>query len=314
MANDDDEDQILSSSDSPDKSSSPPPEKATVTVASTPPPSSSQQKDLALLPIQSSGGGGGDGRPRGGGWREDCWSERATGVLIDAWGEKYLKLSRGNLKQNHWEEVAETVRRSEEDSGKTPKTHVQCRNRIDTVKKRYKQEKARSGGGGRRSSWVFYNKLDRLIGFSTAKISSLPRMGGKSLNLYHQQDKGMMSRAKSVNVHMVKRKRNVSDSDSEFEDSEDSLPPKKKRKRGGGGNKWRELSSVIMRFSEAYEEIEKEKLKLVVEMEKERLRFLKEMELQRMQFFEKMKLELSQLKQAREENAGNNSDNDVVGD
>lgn len=86
-------------------------------------------------------------------------------VLIDAWGEIHLELSRENLKQKHWEEVAETVR-SKEDNGKTPKTDVQCKNRIDTVKKKYKQEKLTSG---RSSSWVFFHKLDRLIG-STAKI------------------------------------------------------------------------------------------------------------------------------------------------
>ncbi|ESQ48569.1 hypothetical protein EUTSA_v10020691mg [Eutrema salsugineum] len=170
-------------SDSPDPSSSPPAGRITVTVASTGPPSysltppaSSSLKDpdalaLALLPIQASGGVGGsssNGRPSGGGGREDCWSERATAVLIDAWGERYLELSRGNLKQKHWKEVAEIVS-SREDYGKIAKTDIQCKNRIDTVKKKYKQEKVRIANGGGRSRWVFFDKLDRLIG-STAKI------------------------------------------------------------------------------------------------------------------------------------------------
>ncbi|CAF2079033.1 hypothetical protein Bca4012_090794 [Brassica carinata] len=300
----DDDDQIRSHSDSPDPSSSPPPSgKLTVTVASPAPP----QKDpdaspLALLPI----------RPTGGGGREDCWSEKATGVLIDAWGEIHLELSRGNLKQKHWEEVAERVR-SKEDNGKAPKTDVQCKNRIDTVKKKYKQEKLTSGGSSS-SSWVFFDKLDRLIG-STAKISS---GGSRGLNLYHQQGKaetprfGGKARVTSASFSESKRwplrrKRNVSDSDSVFEagvseDSGDSLPPPppplSKRKQGGR-NKWRELSRAIMRFGEAYEEIENAKLRQVVEMEKERLKFLKELEMQRMQFFVKIQLELSR---QREEN------------
>ena len=248
----DDEDQIRSHSDSPDPSSSPPPSgKLTVTVASPAP----SQKDpdappLAPLPIKSSGGGGG---------REDCWSEKATGVLIDAWGEIHLELSRGNLKQKHWEEVAERVR-SKEDNGKAPKTDVQCKNRIDTVKKKYKQEKLTSGGSSS-SSWVFFDKLDRLIG-STAKISS---GGSRGLNLYHQQGKaetprfGGKARVTSASFSESKRwplrrKRNVSDSDSVFEagvseDSGDSLPPPPlSKKKQGGGNKWRELSRAIMRF------------------------------------------------------------------
>ncbi|KAL1212092.1 Trihelix transcription factor ASIL2 [Cardamine amara subsp. amara] len=172
-------------SDSPDPSSSPPAGRITVTVASAGPPSyslkppaNSSRKDpdalaLALLPIQAIGGvGGGNssngGRPTGGGGREDCWSEGATGVLIDAWGERYLELSRGNLKQKHWKEVAEVVS-SREDYGKAAKTDIQCKNRIDTVKKKYKQEKVRIATGGGRSRWVFFDKLDRLIG-STAKI------------------------------------------------------------------------------------------------------------------------------------------------
>ncbi|MEI4856007.1 hypothetical protein, partial [Klebsiella pneumoniae] len=72
--------------------------RITVTVAAAPP----QNNNLTLaLPIQQqqqqrTGGNGGG--------REDCWSEGATAVLIDAWGERYLELSRGNLKQKHWKE------------------------------------------------------------------------------------------------------------------------------------------------------------------------------------------------------------------
>ncbi|CAN6991497.1 unnamed protein product [Brassica rapa subsp. trilocularis] len=393
----DDEDQIRSHSDSPDPSSSspPPPGKFTVTVASPAPPEKDPDASpLALLPIKSSGGGG----------REDCWSEKATGVLIDAWGKIHMELSRGNLKQKHWEEVAETVRRKEEDNGKTPKTDVQCKNRMDTVKKKYKQEKLTRGRSSSwvffdkldrligstakisspppprgllkipmgkihmelsrgnlkqkhwekvaetvrrkeedngktpktdvqcknridtvkkkykqeklrsgRSSWVFFDKLDRLIG-STAKISPAPPpsglggglhnipMGipmGRGLNLYHQQGKAETPRFGGNAKRLpLTRKRNVSDSHSE-DSGGDSLPPPPPLPQSKRGNKWREVSSAIMRFGEAYEQIENAKLQQVVEMEKERLRFLKELESQRMHFFVKFQFELSQ---QREEN------------
>ena len=58
-------------------------------------------------------------------------------MLIEAWGERYLELSRGNMKQKHWKDVADIVS-SSEDYTKTLKTDIQCKNRIDTVKKKYK--------------------------------------------------------------------------------------------------------------------------------------------------------------------------------
>ncbi|KAL5579624.1 hypothetical protein UlMin_012066 [Ulmus minor] len=152
--------------------------RITVTVAAAPPAQQAPaQNALTLaLPIQQSRNGGGSGG--GGGGREDCWSESATAVLIEAWGERYLELSRGNLKQKHWKEVADIVS-SREDYGKTPKTDIQCKNRIDTVKKKYKMEKAKMAAGAGPSKWPFYDRLDHLIGPS-AKISGA---GGHALAL-----------------------------------------------------------------------------------------------------------------------------------
>ncbi|CAN1156391.1 Trihelix transcription factor ASIL2 [Linum perenne] len=65
----------------------------------------------------------------------DCWSEGATTVLIDAWAERYVELSRGILKEHHWKEVTDVVS-SREDYIKPPKIDIQCKNRIDTVKKK----------------------------------------------------------------------------------------------------------------------------------------------------------------------------------
>lgn len=150
-----------------------------VTVAAPAP----AQNSLALaLPVQqqqpppTKGNGGGNG---GGGGREDCWSEAATAVLIEAWGERYLELSRGNLKQKHWKEVADIVS-GREDYGKTPKTDIQCKNRIDTVKKKYKLEKSKIAAGSGPSKWPFYDRLDQLIG-PTAKISGSAAAGGSGV-------------------------------------------------------------------------------------------------------------------------------------
>ncbi|KAM1188594.1 hypothetical protein ACFX13_025188 [Malus domestica] len=153
--------------------------RITVTVAvppaQVPAPTPTQNKILTLaLPSSAQQ----QGRSSGGG-REDCWSEGATAVLIEAWGERYLELSRGNLKQKHWKEVADVVS-SRENYGKIPKTDIQCKNRIDTVKKKYKLEKSKIGAGGGPSKWPFYERLDHLIGPSGAKVGPGSAGGGGS--------------------------------------------------------------------------------------------------------------------------------------
>lgn len=223
--------------------------RITVTVASAPPPPSNA---LTLaLPIQQqqqhrSGGGGGGG---GGGGREDCWSEGATAVLIDAWGERYLELSRGNLKQKHWKEVADVVS-SRDDYGKAPKTDVQCKNRIDTVKKKYKQEKAKAvsaGSSAPPSRWPFYKRLDQLIGPRT-KIPGVGGAGNAPVTSSHPQkvpigipvglrsapvlQRHQQSQPRKLNPQFRSRRRPVTDSESSESDpdaaspdSMDSFPP-----------------------------------------------------------------------------------------
>ncbi|GER56457.1 sequence-specific DNA binding transcription factors [Striga asiatica] len=112
--------------------------------------------------------------------REDCWSEEATRTLIDAWGSRYLQLNRGNLRQNHWREVADAVNRLHASSVKLRRTDVQCKNRIDTTKKKYKIEKSRvvQSKGRYVSSWAHYESLDSLIGDSVSSNKGISSANG----------------------------------------------------------------------------------------------------------------------------------------
>ncbi|KAK6919705.1 Myb/SANT-like DNA-binding domain 4 [Dillenia turbinata] len=108
--------------------------------------------------------------------REDCWSEEATFTLVEAWGERHLLLNRGNLRQKHWQEVADAVNARHGHIKKARRTDVQCKNRIDTLKKKYKIEKARvsESNGSYTSQWPFFPQLDALIGSSVKKSSASP--------------------------------------------------------------------------------------------------------------------------------------------
>ncbi|KAF8011287.1 hypothetical protein BT93_J1791 [Corymbia citriodora subsp. variegata] len=218
------------------------------------------QNSLALaLPIQHlrSGVGG------GGGGREDCWSEGATAVLIDAWGERYLELSRGNLKQKHWKEVADVVS-GRDDYTKPPKSDIQCKNRIDTVKKKYKLEKTKIAAGAGPSKWRFFDKLDHLIGPS-AKYTSpaaaaaatpspvrtlkdvpvgIPVGIRSSVGSQHKDQRSSQSQQQhkqgqqqpprgGQKMQIRKRRKAESESEPEFSDNDgsstDSLPPEIRR-------------------------------------------------------------------------------------
>ncbi|PWA78978.1 hypothetical protein CTI12_AA210430 [Artemisia annua] len=212
--------------------------------------------------------------------------EGATGVLIDAWGERYLELSRGNLKQKHWKEVADIVS-SRTDFMKVPKTDIQCKNRIDTVKKKYKLEKAKIAAGGGPSTWKFFDRLEELIG---------PNVASKTES-EQDQDQDQDPDSPESDPYEQKRIR---------------LPvpfsAKQKQQEGEGngrgskdknwGESVKELTKAIVKFAETYEQAESLKLQQMVEMQKQSMKFAKELELQRMQFFMKTQMELSQLKQS----------------
>ncbi|GLT56052.1 hypothetical protein SLA2020_291250 [Shorea laevis] len=271
-----DEDEIQSQqseghSGSPSQLSPPSNGRISVTVASAPPTLSPPQQNtnaLALAPpTQQQSKPASKNNGGGGGGREDCWSEGATEVLIEAWGERYLELSRGNLKQKHWKEVAEIVS-GREDYSKTPKTDIQCKNRIDTVKKKYKSEKAKMSDGGAPSRWMFFQRLDQLIGPSAKGAFNAAGGGGASggsgskvpigipvgirsaRNHFHaspvpeprqqqqQNKRSVMMKNKNQNlsqkVQPRKQSRAVAESDEDDEqlsvESMDSLPPPPEKK------------------------------------------------------------------------------------
>ncbi|GAA0159384.1 DNA-binding transcription factor [Lithospermum erythrorhizon] len=105
-------------------------------------------------------------------FREDCWSEEATSTLVDSWGRRYMELNRGNLRQKDWQYVADSVNALHGNTPKTHRTDVQCKNRIDTLKKKYKVEKGKivEASGGVKSSWRFFERLDELVGVNYDKI------------------------------------------------------------------------------------------------------------------------------------------------
>ena len=220
----------------------------------------------------------GSGSGSGGGGREDCWSEGATETLIEAWGDRYVQLNRGNLRQKDWKEVADAVN-NRQNGVKPRKTDIQCKNRIDTLKKKYKVEKAKQPP----SKWPFYYRLHSLIGAANA-----------------------VNKKPTTVTFTVKPKSNPNptptDSDDDEDDEEDDVVVRKNRVESvdfSDGAACKELARAILKFGEIYERIESSKQQQMMELEKQRMEFTKDLEFQRMNMFMDAQLEIEKSKRAK---------------
>ncbi|XP_065867966.1 trihelix transcription factor ASIL2 [Euphorbia lathyris] len=111
---------------------------------------SSSRKNLT-----GAGGGFGGGGDR---LKRDEWSEGAVSSLLEAYESKWILRNRAKLKGHDWEDVARYVS-NRANCSKSPKTQTQCKNKIESMKKRYRSESAAADG----SSWPLYPRLDLLL-------------------------------------------------------------------------------------------------------------------------------------------------------
>jgi hypothetical protein len=213
----------------------------------------------------------------GGGGRDDCWTESATETLIEAWGDRYLRLNRGNLRQKDWTEVAHAVN-SRRTTTKPPRTDVQCKNRIDTLKKKYKLEKSKPSP----SKWPFFQRLNHLIGPSVDKASKPKPNRNPNPNALVLYSSSSESSQREEEVLFGGLRKNRMDSDST------SLPEEI--------SPYKELARAVLRFGEIYERTENLKQQQMIELEKQRMEFTKELEFQRMNMFMEAQIKLEKMK------------------
>ena len=259
--------------------------------------------------------------PRAPPFREDCWSEDATETLVDAWGRRYMELNRGNLRQKDWQEVADAVNSVHGHNKKARRTDVQCKNRIDTLKKKYKIEKARVSDSNRAitSSWPFFARLDVLIGpAATAKKLPQPQalqVSSPPLALPFPYRKPPGVTVQPVVLLPQKRPAPALD-DSYFrnnysfiaaaaaaaeeeEEEREGSEELESSEESGEVEGMKRLASAIERFGEIYQRIEGEKQKQMIELEKQRMQFAKDLEIQRMQLFMDTQVQLEKIKKAK---------------
>jgi hypothetical protein len=223
------------------------------------------------------------------------WTEHETFVLLDAWGEKFLQRGKKSLRSDEWQEVAEKV----SDKSKIERTDTQCRNRLDTLKKKYKIERiklAEDGGGA--SKWVYFKKMDVLM-------STSAQQGGLSCGMDSGEYVSMNPRVYSNHSNGFDEMRD-SPGNSELardEDDSDGLPPKKRRLGRDciEQSPFGLLADSIHKFSEIYEKIESSKRQQMLELEKMRMDFQRDLEMQKRQIIERAQAAIAKIHQVGEE-------------
>lgn len=108
--------------------------------------------------------------------KRDEWSESGIVRLLEAYEAKWLLRNRAKLKWSDWVDIAREVSAHCADdaaaAGKTPgggnsaKTPNQCKNKIESMKKRYRAESAavaRAGPAAAGPSWRFFARMDGLL-------------------------------------------------------------------------------------------------------------------------------------------------------
>ncbi|KAM0830124.1 hypothetical protein ACQ4PT_066424 [Festuca glaucescens] len=121
----------------------------------------------AAAAVASSGGGGLAGGAIGSGRRlpPPCWTHEETLALIEAYRDKWEALKKGNLRAADWDEVAGAVTaRCGRFPTATYKSGVQCRHKIEKLRKRYRAERSRSAGRSKGPKWPFFALLHDLAG------------------------------------------------------------------------------------------------------------------------------------------------------
>ncbi|CAN4108499.1 unnamed protein product [Withania somnifera] len=100
--------------------------------------------------------------------KRDEWSEGAVSCLLEAYEAKWILRNRAKLKGQDWEDVAKHVS-ARGNSTKSLKTQTQCKNKIESMKKRYRSESATAADA---SSWPLYPRLDLLLRGNNASAAS----------------------------------------------------------------------------------------------------------------------------------------------
>ncbi|KDP39965.1 hypothetical protein JCGZ_03496 [Jatropha curcas] len=138
-----------------------------------------------------------------------CWTQEETLILIEAYRDKWFSVNRGHLRSADWDAVATAV--NESASADPPKSSLQCRHKIEKLRKRYRTEKQRclNYPGRFLSSWNLFPLLDSM---------AIGSAGNKQCQgIEESNDIGDGFRVKTLGDRYLVTPNNLSHMDRDFE-------------------------------------------------------------------------------------------------
>nr|XP_010925093.1 trihelix transcription factor ASIL2 [Elaeis guineensis] len=250
------------------------------------------------------------------------WSEDATFVLLDAWGDRYVQNGRKSLRSDEWTEVAKKVSQS----SRTTRSDAQCRNRLDTLKKKYKKEKVRMAEHASASSkWVYFKKMDELMSSPSppaagARQQQPPRLPcGVDAGEYVFASSSVYLDRSNGNDEMRDSPGDTGSEDAvdeEDDDESDGLPPtREKVSVRSSDSSFRMLADSIQKFGEIYEKMENSKRQQMAELERMRKEFQRDLEVHKRQILERAQAEIAKIREEEgEDEEEERSEDDEDGD
>lgn len=216
------------------------------------------------------------------------WSEQATFVLLEIWGERFLQLGRSSLRSEDWNDVAERV----SEATRSKRSVSECRNRLNALKMKYKREKAKvSGLGGGISKWVYFKKMDVLMTMSPRQLQQQEQCGlacGVDSGEFVFMNPRVYLDHSNASDEMRDSPGNSESEGGEDDEDEEEEEEDDEEAEAEAEESYRMLSESIKRVGEIYEKIEDSKKQHMEELERMREEFSKELELQKKEMIERI--------------------------
>ena len=236
------------------------------------------------------------------------WSEQATDAVIDDWGEKHLAINRGKLKKQEWDEVAEKVS-TRLGGGKNTKTWLQCKNKIDSIKKKYKIVSLQRASGTQKREWRLYDRVDSLLGGAMGRHGMNGESDGEEDMEMEEEEILMRHQQVAAAQSMPDYGRRMASGNPQANHIPVGQVPGQSpvlprtgterillKKRKEGPHLYSELAVAIKEFGSRYEKVEMARQEKMFELEKMRIMYMKDVEIQRMQ----MHLQIAQMTAAKD--------------
>lgn len=222
-----------------------------------------------------------------------CWTDDEAAAVAEAFRDRWLALGRGNLRAQDWQEVADAVAAR---CG-TAKTPVQCRHKVEKLRKRYRNEKRRlvSSARPRPSAWALFSTFDAMEpGGSAAAVrpvvtvarpppppspstSTTPSISTSSDDGEGEERSHLYANGYDARLVMpnLMQRSNLYDEVDTFRPKSargrQPIPSKKKRRLDEDADPMSEVVWAIQQLGERFMRVEQMKMEMAREVEKMRM-------------------------------------------